>query len=72
MRPERTPAVNETLRAFEALEPLQRTVERAEHLTLCVVLRTPAGVDLASPEERLVALDGVRRVEVKHLGFDDD
>jgi uncharacterized membrane protein YhiD involved in acid resistance len=65
-------AVNETVAAFGTLEPLRRSVQRNEHVTLRVVLRAPAGVDLTAPEERLVALTGVRRVDMRHLGLDDD
>jgi hypothetical protein len=65
-------AVNETVAAFGTLEPLRRSVHRNEHVTLRVVFRAPAGVDLTEPEEHLVALEGVRRVDVRHLGLDDD
>lgn len=66
-------AVNQVVSAFVVLEPVRRSLHRsAEHVTLRVVLRAPAGVDLAMPEERLVALSGVRQVDVRHLGLDDD
>jgi uncharacterized membrane protein YhiD involved in acid resistance len=64
--------VNSTLAEFVVLEPLRRSVQRNEHVNLRVVMRAPAGVDLTLPEERLVALEGVRRVDVRHLGLDDD
>ncbi|HEX8618277.1 MAG TPA: MgtC/SapB family protein [Thermoanaerobaculia bacterium] len=66
-------AVNSTLAAFTILEPVRRSVVRgAESLTLRLTLRAPARVDLTAPEEQLVALPGVRRVDVRHLGIDDD
>jgi uncharacterized membrane protein YhiD involved in acid resistance len=65
-------AVNSALAEFVMLEPLRRSVQRNEHVHLRVVMRAPAGVDLTQPEERLVALTGVRRVDVRHLGLDDD
>ncbi len=67
------PAVNDVVSSFTVLEPLRRSLHRGlEHVTLRVVLRAPSGVDLALPEERLATLDGVRRVDVRHLGLDDD
>ena len=66
-------AVNEVVSRLEEVEPLRRSLVRGvEHLTLRVVLRAPSPMDLTVPEERLVALKGVRRVDVRHLGFDDD
>jgi hypothetical protein len=65
--------VNDVISRLEVVEPLRRSVARGlEHVTLRVVLRAPATVDLTLPEERLVALQGVRRVDVRHLGLDDD
>jgi len=67
------PAVNDVISKMDVMEPLRRSVSRGlEHTTLRVVLRAPATVDLTLPEERLVALPGVRRVDVRHLGLDDD
>ena len=66
-------AVNSVLGEITLLEPLRRSVSRGlEHATLRVVMRAPRTVDLALPEERLVALPGVRRVDVRHLGIEDD
>ena len=66
-------AVNEVVSRMDQVEPLRRSVARGvEHVTLRVVLRAPSPVDLTLPEERLVALPGVRRVDVRHLGLDDD
>jgi uncharacterized membrane protein YhiD involved in acid resistance len=64
--------VSSVLNDISVLEPLRRSVSRGlEHVTLRVVMRAPRTVDLALPEERLVALRGVRRVDVRHLGLDD-
>jgi putative Mg2+ transporter-C (MgtC) family protein len=66
-------AVNDVIAGLQVMEPLRRSVVRGlEHVTVRVVLRAPATVDLTLPEERLVALQGVRRVDVRHLGLDDD
>ncbi len=66
------PQVNLILSEIVVLDMLRRTVQRGlDQVTLRVVMRAPAGVDLALPEERLVALRGVRRVDVRHLGLDD-
>jgi uncharacterized membrane protein YhiD involved in acid resistance len=70
---EALPNVNDTIGAFPGFEPIRTSVQRGlEHLTVRHVLRTPATVDLTVPEERLVALAGVRRVDVRHLGLEDD
>lgn len=65
--------VNETWARYAELEPLRRSVTRgAETLVLRVVMRAPAGVDLSALEEMLVVIDGVRKVELRHLGMDED
>lgn len=65
--------VNEAWNRRQELEPLRQSVHRgAESLVLRVVLRAPATVDLSSLEEMLIALDGVRRVEVRHLGIEEE
>jgi putative Mg2+ transporter-C (MgtC) family protein len=65
--------VNSVLRDMTMLEPLRRSVSRGlEHTTVRVVMRAPRTVDLTLPEERLVALGGVRRVDVRHLGLEDN
>lgn len=65
--------VNETWARYAELEPLRRSVQRgAEHLVLRVIMRAPPGVDLSALEEMLVAIDGVRRVDLRHLGIDEE
>lgn len=55
------------------LTPLRRSVQLgAEHATFRAVMRTREAADLADLEEKLVALEGVRRVDVRHLGVEDD
>jgi len=61
----------------EAWEPygpaLRRSVQRSlERVIVRVVMRTEASVDLSTLEERLIAIDGVRRVDVRHLGLEDE
>jgi putative Mg2+ transporter-C (MgtC) family protein len=66
-------AVNGILAGMVVLEPLRRTLQRgSDSVTLRVVMRAPAGVDLTMPEERLVSLPGVRQVDVRHLGMMDE
>lgn len=70
---ESLPSVNETWQRFPNLEALRRSVTRgAETLVLRVVMRAPAGIDLSPLEERLVSVDGVKKVELRHLGVDED
>jgi uncharacterized membrane protein YhiD involved in acid resistance len=67
------PALNAVLAQHAELVPLRRSVQRgAEHLTFRAVMRTPTGVDLTSVEEQLVSLDGVRKVEIRHLGIEEE
>src|SRR5687768_5423155 len=48
----------------EKITTLRRSVQRqAEHLTLRVVMRASEPIDLTALEEKLVALEGVRRVD---------
>jgi uncharacterized membrane protein YhiD involved in acid resistance len=66
-------AVNDTWERYAELQPLRRSVQRgAEYLVLRVILRAPAGVDLSALEELLVAVEGVRRVDLRHLGMDEE
>jgi uncharacterized membrane protein YhiD involved in acid resistance len=60
--------------AWEPYGPaVRRSVQRSlERVIVRVVLRAPNAVDLSSLEEKLVAIEGVRRVDVRHLGADDD
>jgi uncharacterized membrane protein YhiD involved in acid resistance len=55
------------------LAVLRRSIARGvESVTLRTVLRAAQPVDITPLEEGLVALDGVRRVDVRHLGVEDD
>lgn len=66
-------AVNAAWRTFDAAEPLRTSVQRgAESLVVRVILRAPAGADLAPLSESMVAVPGVKRIDVRHLGVDDD
>lgn len=66
-------AVNGVWSRYLELVPLRRSIQRAaEFLVLRVVVRAPAAVDLCSLEETIIAIDGVRRVDIRHLGIEDD
>ena len=69
--------VSETWRRLAAeldLVTLRRSITHgAEQASVRAVPRTPDGnVDLLPLEEKLVDLDGVQRVEVRHLGMEDE
>lgn len=50
-----------------------RTVQRhAGHLVATVVLSAKEGTDVSALEERLIAIHGVRRVDVRHLGIEEE
>lgn len=70
---EAVPMVNREWKAIAALKPVRRSISRgAELSTVRVVVRAAEAVDLSELEERLVALEGVRRVDIRHLGVDED
>ena len=61
----------------EAWEPygpaLRRSVQRSmERVIVRVVLRAEQSVDLSTLEEKLIALEGVRRVDARHLGLEEE
>lgn len=69
-------AVNEELARFSAdgqVVRLRRFVHRTPNDVVARnVFRTRGEVDVTPLEERLVILDGVKRVEVRHLGMEED
>ncbi len=66
-------AVNATWSGHADFVPLRQSVQRgSEHVTLRVVLRSPSRVDLSAMQEELVALEGVRRVDARHLGLEEE
>jgi uncharacterized membrane protein YhiD involved in acid resistance len=67
-------ALHEVTEAWEPYGPaLRRSVQRSlERVIVRVVMRATESVDLSKLEERLVAIEGVRRVDVRHLGVEDD
>jgi hypothetical protein len=70
---EAMPLVNREWKQMPELKAIRRSIQRGpEQVTLRVVLRAAEAIDLGGLEERLVALEGVRRVDVRHLGRDDD
>ena len=53
--------------------PLQRTVTRGlGKIVVRVALRANEEANISALEEKLVAIDGVRRVDVRHLGVEDE
>jgi uncharacterized membrane protein YhiD involved in acid resistance len=65
--------VNHTWRAFPDTEVLRTAVQRGpEALVQRVIMRAPSGVDLTPLSENLVRLPGVRRVDLRHLGIDEE
>jgi len=65
--------VNATWERYLELEPLRQAVQRGpDSLILRVIFRAPAAVDLTSLQEMVVAVAGVRRVDVRHLGVEDE
>jgi uncharacterized membrane protein YhiD involved in acid resistance len=70
------PAVNEQWMRYAGeaqLQTLRRSVLRgAEQITVRAVLRAQGPFDASPLEEKLVALQGVRRVDVRHLGVEED
>lgn len=66
-------AVNAAWRELPDATPLRRSISRGpEQSTLRVMLRAAQAIDLSGLQERLAALEGVRRVDIRHLGVDDD
>jgi uncharacterized membrane protein YhiD involved in acid resistance len=72
--PDALQKVNEIWSRVPHVQPLQRTLSRgADHVTLRVVMLTSNGaLDFSRFEEMLVGMDGVRRVDVRHLGIEED
>lgn len=64
-------AVNEV---WEAYGPaVTRTVRRMTgHIVVTVVLTVNDGTNVSALEEQMVALKGVRRVDVRHLGIEEE
>ena len=59
---------------MSAFQPLQRSLSRGtDHVTLRLVMLTSnEAVDFAHCEEMLVGVEGVRRVDLRHLGVEED
>lgn len=65
--------VNHRWHAFAGAEVLRTSVQRGPDLLLLrVIMRAPSGVDLTPLVETLVPLRGVRRVDLRHLGIDEE
>jgi putative Mg2+ transporter-C (MgtC) family protein len=70
---EAVPMVNREWKSVTELKALRRSISRGPELsTLRVVVRADKAIDLSGLEERLVAMEGVRRVDIRHLGVDED
>ncbi|HYC91585.1 MAG TPA: MgtC/SapB family protein [Thermoanaerobaculia bacterium] len=67
-------ALHEISEAWAPYGPaLRRSVQRSlERVIVRVVMRATKSVDLGALEEKLVAIEGVRRVDVRHLGIEDE
>ncbi|HEV7768665.1 MAG TPA: MgtC/SapB family protein [Thermoanaerobaculia bacterium] len=67
------PMVSSALARHAELVVLRRSIAHgAEHLQFRAVIRAPHSVDLTPLEAELVSLAGVRKVDVWHLGVDED
>jgi uncharacterized membrane protein YhiD involved in acid resistance len=70
---ETLPAIHALIARHPELDPLRRSVQRgAEHLIYRTVVRAQTGADLTKIEEELVATAGVRKVETRHLGIEEE
>jgi uncharacterized membrane protein YhiD involved in acid resistance len=59
--------------AHAGLPTLRTSVQRgAEHITLRTIFRGSGPIDVTKLQEQLVALGGVRRVDVRYLGVEED
>jgi uncharacterized membrane protein YhiD involved in acid resistance len=68
---EALPAVNAAWEPFGP--PVSRTVKRGlAMVVVSVVLRAKEEADLSALEEKVFAVEGVRRVDVRHLGVEDE
>ena len=67
-------SLHEITEAWQPYGPaLRRSVQRSlERVIVRVVMRASETVDLSALEEKLVAIEGVRRVDVRHLGLEDE
>lgn len=66
-------AVNEAWRSFEHAESLRTSIQRgAESLVVRVIMRAPGGSDLTPLAETLFAVPGVKRIDLRHLGTDEE
>ena len=67
-------ALHEISEAWQPYGPaLRRSVQRSlERVIVRVVMRASESLDLSALEEKLVAIEGVRRVDVRHLGVEDE
>jgi putative Mg2+ transporter-C (MgtC) family protein len=67
------PLVSAVLARHEDLTVVRRSIQRgAEQLAFRAVIRTPHPSDLTRLEEELVNVQGVRKVDLWHLGIEDD
>lgn len=66
-------AAGEAWMRYAELQALRQSIQRGpELLILRVILRAPPGVDISALEETIIGIEGVRRVDVRHLGVDED
>ena len=68
---EALPAVTEVWEAFGTA--VTRTVQRrTDFIVVMVVLRVSGNEDVSGLEEKMLAVPGVRRIDVRHLGIEDE
>jgi putative Mg2+ transporter-C (MgtC) family protein len=71
--PETLHVVNAASSGFGGISVVRRVVQREpEHVVLRVIFRATETIDLTPLEEQLIALNGTHRVEVRHLGLEED
>jgi putative Mg2+ transporter-C (MgtC) family protein len=67
------PAVSELLDRDQDLEVLRRSVQRGpEELKLRAVIRTQRNLNVAALEQQIVSTPGVNKIDVLHLGIEED
>lgn len=67
-------ALPEVSAAWEPYGPaVRRSVQRGlDRVIVRVVLRAAESVDVSALEEKLIAIEGVRRVDVRHIGIEEE
>jgi uncharacterized membrane protein YhiD involved in acid resistance len=65
--------VNEIWKELSGVTTVRRAIQHgAESMILRLTLRAPQTLDLTPIEERIITQPGVHRIEVRHLGLEED